>query len=322
MRIRSSPTINEVNVLFLALGLVLLVFGSMVQQRDLYTGVLITEYIFILIPNIIYLKIRGFSLREVLGLKPISIRQATQIIFIMIFAYPMAVFLNYIVLVMVNSMSQAMPIGVPIPTSLMEYIIGLLVIAVTPGICEEVMFRGTMQSAYSRIGEKKAILASALLFGMFHFNLLNLLGPFFLGIVLGIIRSKTGSLYGAILGHTVNNGIAITIGFALTGLNENLQDITEQSPLLPEGMQMIVTLVLLGGWALFSFIVLYLLLKNLPESNTEIEAMYEDDFETDVEDSIENTDEMETNNDKFLWAPIIIIVGIFVFLNYRYFFLL
>ncbi len=322
MRIRSSPTINEVNVLFLALGLVLLLFGSMVQQRDLYTGVLITEYIFILIPNIIYLKLRGFSLREVLGLRPISIRQSIQIIFIMIFAYPMAVFLNYIVLVMVNSMSQAMPIGVPVPTNLMEYIIGLLVIAITPGICEEVMFRGTMQSAYNRIGDTKAILATALLFGMFHFNLLNLLGPFFLGIILGIIRSKTGSLYGSILGHTVNNGIAITIGFVLTGLNENLQDITEQAPALPEGMQMIVTLVVLGGWALFSFVVLYLLLKNLPQSNAQIEAEDEHYYESGEEDIIKVPEESETNSDKFLWAPIIIIVGLFVFLNYRYFFLI
>jgi membrane protease YdiL (CAAX protease family) len=318
MRTRSLPTINEVNILFLMLGLVLLIFGSMVQQRDLYIGVLITEYIFILAPNLIYLKMRGYSLKNVLGLNPITVRQIIQIFLIMIFAYPMAVFLNYIILILVNSVSPAMPIGVPVPTNLMDYLVGLLVIAVTPGICEEVMFRGTMQSAYSRMGDKKAILISALLFGMFHFNLLNLLGPLFLGIVLGIIRYKTDSLYGSILGHTINNGIALTLGFLLTGLSENIQEITEQAPLIPEGLQLIITLVMLGSWALFSFVVLYLLLRNLKGAGN-ITRMDED---TDMEDSSTEPEESEMESINISWAPIVVIAGIFIFLNYRYFFLI
>jgi membrane protease YdiL (CAAX protease family) len=290
----------------------------MVQQRDLYIGVLITEYIFILAPNLIYLKMRGYSLKNVLGLNPITVRQIIQIFLIMIFAYPMAVFLNYIILILVNSVSPAMPIGVPVPTNLMDYLVGLLVIAVTPGICEEVMFRGTMQSAYSRMGDKKAILISALLFGMFHFNLLNLLGPLFLGIVLGIIRYKTDSLYGSILGHTINNGIALTLGFLLTGLSENIQEITEQAPLIPEGLQLIITLVMLGSWALFSFVVLYLLLRNLKGAGN-ITRMDED---TDMEDSSTEPEESEMESINISWAPIVVIAGIFIFLNYRYFFLI
>ncbi|MCR3954829.1 MAG: CPBP family intramembrane metalloprotease [Gudongella sp.] len=318
MRARSLPTINEVNILFLVLGLVLLIFGSMVQQRDLYIGILITEYILILVPNLVYLKARGYSLRKALGLHPITVRQIIQIFFIMIFAYPMAVFLNYIVLIMVNSVSPAMPIGVPVPTSLTDYLIGLLVIAVTPGICEEVMFRGTMQSAYTRMGDKQAILISALLFGMFHFNLLNLLGPLFLGIVLGIIRYKTNSLYGSILGHTINNGIALTLGFLLTGFTENIQEITEQAPLVPEGLQLIITLVMLGSWALFSFVLLYLLLRNLPDVKDKTAI---DNF-LDTEESNKELGDLEMESYKISWAPIIVIAGIFVFLNYRYFFLI
>ena len=318
MRTRSLPTINEVNILFLVLGLVLLIFGSMAQQRDLYIGVLITEYIFILAPNLIYLKLRGYSLRNVLGLNPITIRQSIQIILIMVFAYPMAVFLNYIVLVMVNSVSPAMPIGVPAPANLIEYLIGLLVIAVTPGICEEVMFRGTMQAAYTRMGERKAILISSILFGMFHFNLLNLLGPLFLGIVLGIIRFKTNSLYGSILGHTINNGIALTLGFLLAGFTENIQEITEQAPLIPEGLQLMITLVMLGGWALFSFVVLYLLLKNLPGPG------YKTRIETSMDaiDSVEGHEDAAMDHYSISWAPIVVIACIFILLNYRYFFLI
>ena len=316
MKIRTTPSINEANILFLALGLVLLVFGSMVQQRDIYTGILVTEYILILIPNLLYLKIRGYSMRETLGLYPISPKQSIHIFFIMIFAYPIAVFLNYMVIVLVNSVSEAMPIGVPIPTSWQEYVLSLFIIAVTPGICEEVMFRGTMQSAYSDFGHKKAIIFSALLFGVFHFNLLNLMGPFFLGIVLGIIRFRTGSLYGAILGHTVNNGIALSLGFFLSRVSDPLLEASEQAPVLPQGMDMAVTLIVLAGWALFSFVVLYLLLKNLP-ANFGQEALEEHRDET--QESLETESQ---SDERIIWSPIIIIAGIFVVLNYRYFFLI
>lgn len=318
MRISNKPTINEVNVLFLILSLVLLGLGSIVQQRNIHTGILITEYIIILLPNVLYLKLRGYSLKEVLGLKSITLRQGIHVFFIMIFAYPIAVFLNYIVAIFVTSISQAVPIGVPIPTNWKEYIIGLIVIAITPGICEEVMFRGTVQSAYMKLGAKKAILFTSLLFGMFHFNLLNFMGPFFLGIVLGIIRLKTGSLYGPIIGHTVNNGIAMSIGYAFSGMLENMQEITDQAPIIPQGIETIITMMVLFGWALFSFVILYLLLKSLPDTRDKSKQYSETEEKLNVE-----VQEIEENiHEKISWIPIIIIGGIFIFLNYRYFFLL
>ena len=74
MRIR-KPGIFEANNIYLMLGLALLYVGYLVQSREIITGLLITEYILIFLPNIVYLKFRGYSLKGVLRLNPISFKQ-------------------------------------------------------------------------------------------------------------------------------------------------------------------------------------------------------------------------------------------------------
>lgn len=318
---RELPTVNNVNILFLIVGILLLVVGARVQKNDLYTGVLITEYLLILLPNIAFLKFKKYSLKKVLKLNPLSIKQIVYIFFIMIFAYPVAVFLNFIMLAMVTSISEVMPVGVPIPDNFIDYIIGLFVVAITPGICEEVMFRGTLQSAYSKLGEKKGLIISSVLFGMFHFNLLNLFGPIFLGIVLGIVLIKTNSLYGSILGHVLNNAFAMTIGYLLLKVTKNIELMVKDAPLIDNSIQMALTGVLLASFALFSFIGLYILLKNLPTTK-ELESLDIEKREPLNEifsEEILIGDNIEIK-ERIMWSPIIIIAGIFIYSNWFYFF--
>ncbi len=320
---RELPTINNVNILFLIVGVLLLVVGARVQRNDLYTGVLITEYLLILLPNIILIKFKKFSLKKVLKLNSISFKQMVYIFFIMIFAYPVAVFLNFIMLAMVTSISEAMPVGLPIPDNFIDYVIALFVVAITPGICEEVMFRGTLQSAYSKLGQTKGLIISSVLFGIFHFNLLNLLGPIFLGFVLGIILIKTNSLYASILGHVLNNGFAMTIGYLLLKLTTNIELATKDAPLIDYSIQMILTSVVLASFALFSFIALYILLKNFPiTKETEVYDLEKDKNKelVIIDNEIILIEESIEIKERIMWSPIIIIAGIFIYSNWLYFF--
>jgi len=309
VRTERIPSPNGVNILYLSLGLAFLLVGGLVQKKELYTGILITEYLIILLPNILFLKLRGYSLKKVLKLNPISLKQGLFTVLTMIFAYPIAVFLNYIMMLFLNSVSDSLPTGVPIPSSWPEYWLALFVIAVTPGICEEVMFRGTMQSAYGRLGEKKALILSSMLFGLFHFNLMNFLGPAFLGLILGIIMIKTKSLYATIIGHTLNNGIALSIGFAASSMLERLEEVASGTPQLPSGLEAIAALVLLAGWGLFSLVILFLILKYFPKSQEplhETEVLDEGFYEWD-------------DNQRVYWVPVFVTIGLFAIVNYMYF---
>lgn len=316
-----SPSIFESNILYLILGMALLIIGSYAQKREIYSGLLITEYILVLIPNLFYLKLKGLSFKKVLRLNRISLKQGVLIVLIVVFSYPVAVLLNGIILAIVNVFTDAIPTTLPMPSTIDKYIIGLLVFAVTPGICEEVMFRGTIMSAYSTIGYMKSIVISSILFGLFHFNLLNLVGPTFLGIIFGIIVYKTNSIYSSILGHTVNNAIALSIGYAITKYQSQIDNLSHSSTELSQSIELIIGLIGIGFIALISFVILIRLIKKLPSGNKEvyIDGNMSLDFRTEYSDNMEV--EFPITDEKFKlikYIPIVIVILAFIYMNFEY----
>lgn len=89
-------------------------------------------------------------------------------------------------------------------------LLALINIAIVPAICEEIMFRGYVQSAFEKSwGVWPAILVSGLLFGLFHIQLANLLPLAALGVLLALATWLSGSLVPAIAAHFINNGSAV-----------------------------------------------------------------------------------------------------------------
>lgn len=91
-------------------------------------------------------------------------------------------------------------------------------------LLEEILFRGIIQKGLINKGIKpaKAILFSALAFGIFHLNPWQSVNAFLLGLVLGLVYYKTKSLLMPILLHAFNNFIS-----AYMLLNGNTESITE-----------------------------------------------------------------------------------------------
>ncbi len=91
-------------------------------------------------------------------------------------------------------------------------LLALFNIALVPAVCEEVMFRGYVQSAFEKSwGIWPAIIISGLLFGLFHIQLSNLLPLATLGVLLALVTWLSGSLVPAIVAHFVNNGGAVML---------------------------------------------------------------------------------------------------------------
>lgn len=85
-----------------------------------------------------------------------------------------------------------------------------LAIAVTPAICEELMFRGYIQRQFERsFRATTAIIVTGLIFGSFHLSFKQVLPLSFIGIYLCYLTWKTDSLYPAIFVHLFNNGISV-----------------------------------------------------------------------------------------------------------------
>lgn len=142
MNNRIKPSIFEVNILYLLLGIGLLLIGSTVQSIDIYSGLLVTEYILILLPSLLFIQVKGYSFKKVLRLNKIKVKQILMVIIITIFTYPLAVFLQAILIGILSTFREITPTGVPMPQDGLQYIMSFFIIAISPGICEEVMFRG------------------------------------------------------------------------------------------------------------------------------------------------------------------------------------
>ena len=80
---------------------------------------------------------------------------------------------------------------------------------ITPYL-EELLHRGVVYGRLRRMmGAWPAIIVSSLIFGALHYNLIQFIYAFCIGIVLALFVEKTGKLYVAVFGHIVANTIAV-----------------------------------------------------------------------------------------------------------------
>lgn len=85
---------------------------------------------------------------------------------------------------------------------------GILRVVILAPIVEELIFRGIIFSGFQRIYPAFwAIFFSALLFALFHLNPWQLGPTFLLGLLLGFVRLRTGSLLVSIFTHALHNGM-------------------------------------------------------------------------------------------------------------------
>jgi sodium transport system permease protein len=88
----------------------------------------------------------------------------------------------------------------------------LMVIAIAPAICEEVLFRGVLLRGFaSQLHGWAAILLSSLLFSIYHLNLPQMVPTFVLGLVLAVIATRAGSVIPTMVAHALNNFIAVLV---------------------------------------------------------------------------------------------------------------
>ena len=95
-------------------------------------------------------------------------------------------------------------------------VLGLAVIStvIIAPIAEELMFRGYLLDSIRKIhGDWFAVVISALLFGIVHFEPYTVGMAAIGGLIYGYVRVKTGSLWPSIIGHMIWNGIALIVTY-------------------------------------------------------------------------------------------------------------
>jgi membrane protease YdiL (CAAX protease family) len=94
-------------------------------------------------------------------------------------------------------------------SSFAEFLAVVFVVAVTPAVCEELLFRGLVQRNLEAVlpGAWGGI-AAGVMFGLFHLNLFALVPLCALGAFFGWLVYRSRSIVPAIIAHLLNNLVA------------------------------------------------------------------------------------------------------------------
>ncbi len=87
----------------------------------------------------------------------------------------------------------------------------IFVVGVMPGITEELVFRGFILHGFKKLGTKKAIFFSSLLFALMHMHPARFVFTFVLGILFAMLTIRTGTIWYAVMIHFLVNTISVII---------------------------------------------------------------------------------------------------------------
>ena len=95
----------------------------------------------------------------------------------------------------------------------LDFVLLVAALSIVPGACEELMFRGYLQAGLTHHlgGRVAGVLASALLFALFHLDPWRFAGVLGLGLYLAWLRDQTGSLVPAMAAHALSNALSIVL---------------------------------------------------------------------------------------------------------------
>jgi membrane protease YdiL (CAAX protease family) len=114
--------------------------------------------------------------------------------------------------------------GVPMPGNERELIASVLSLAAVPAVCEELLFRGFVLSAWESRGTWFAIGVTGSLFALLHGNLYGIPAYLLVGAIAGFMAYALDSVYAAMVYHTVYNTACLVIPYLAS--NREAADVT------------------------------------------------------------------------------------------------
>ena len=118
------------------------------------------------------------------------------------------------------------------------FVLNFITVALLPAICEEWIFRGTLQRLLSeKMNIHIAVFLASFFFSFIHFEFSGFLPRIVLGVFLGYLYYYSGSLWANIFAHAANNGAQVIFMY----LNyKGIYKINIDQPELPKTWELIV----------------------------------------------------------------------------------
>ncbi len=207
----------EAAMLFVA-GVAVLFFwaGVALQLRLGERGLLAAEWLLLFVPALLFVRLGGFDPVATMQLRAPSRRALGGALLLIVGATPVAWGIGWI-----------QTFFLPIPWEVLEGLEDLVtadspgrlawllfLLAVTPALCEEVVFRGVLLGGTRSLTPWRFVVLNGLVFGAFHLSFetaIRFLPTAWLGMVIAWAVWRTRSLWTGVLMHVLNNGAIVVL---------------------------------------------------------------------------------------------------------------
>lgn len=192
-------------------------------------GIVATQVVLVSIAVISAVVIK-VDFKETFPIRLPSIRQFFGAVFTYIGVYLITLSISNIIYIFFPSMQDTVE-GLSSMTNIMPNpIVAVIVIALLPAVCEELLMRGFILSSFSEYKSYVGIVIVGVMFGILHFDVYRFVPTTILGIASAYIVLKTKSLILPMLYHFINNTISVMAMYQLnnTDIEETVDIVVEQ----------------------------------------------------------------------------------------------
>ena len=241
-----KPSITD-GALIYTLSLISLIYiGSFMQLYWGTAGLIATEVIIFLIPVLYAIYIKA-DIKNTFSLRLPRVRDIFGAIFIWIGGYFL---INITTQILLALFPQGADVLEAVNSSVMmdSLLASLIVVALIPALCEEVLFRGFLLGAFKGKSKKSkiwAVITVGILFGIMHLNFIRIVPTAMLGILFAYCALVTKSIWTSVFMHFLNNGFSVCVLYISQNYLSDISLSTEVSYSMPN-ISSIVMMVAIG----------------------------------------------------------------------------
>lgn len=182
------------------------------QSWRLAPGLLLTEWVGLLGIVFLYARGTGRRLTDVIRLRPVSARALLGAALVGASAWAVVGMLADWILPAPPEVVESLRKMVAPTDGSRGLMISLGLMALTPAICEEALFRGAILRGFSaKLPRLTSAVITGVLFGLYHVDLWRIAPTALLGIALSLIALECGSILPAMLTHFINNACLVVL---------------------------------------------------------------------------------------------------------------
>jgi len=183
------------------------------------TGFLAAEWLFMMVPALVFVWWGGYDFVATLSLRRPSGAALGGAILVIAGSLPVAWFIGWL-------QSFVLPMQPEVVEDLERLVTAdsggrllwlLWLLAVTPALCEELVFRGVLLGSTRGLTPWRMVVINGVVFGAFHLSIesfARFLPAVWLGIVITWTVWRTGSIFTGVVMHVLNNGTIVLLASA------------------------------------------------------------------------------------------------------------